>query len=288
MSANMSKMFRSIATQISIGTCLFLTGPLARAQEPRRTGQSFDVVSIKPCDPKTPAPTGRESAAKPSPGRLLVNCQNLVGLIHSAYVTYAGGHYNVPGIGPSDPELSADLQWMNSDRFTVEAKADAVLPMSVLLGPMLQTILEDRFKLKIHRESREVPVQVLTVTKTGSKLTPFKPGVCIPHDRDDFPSPLQPGQHWCAAVSERSADNRYWVLTVEGLTLDEIATVVNQSREPVINRTGLVGRFGFRVENESSDDYLAALKDQLGLELRPGKASRDVLMIDHAERPSPN
>ena len=59
---------------------------------------------------------------------------------------------------------------------------------------MLQALLEDRFKLKIHRESREVAVYALTVAKGGPKLKPFKEGSCTPVDLANPAPPLSPGQ----------------------------------------------------------------------------------------------
>ena len=52
----------------------------------------------------------------------------------------------------------------------------------MMSGPMMQKLLEDRFKLRIHRETREVPVYALTVAKSGPKLPPFQEGSCTPID----------------------------------------------------------------------------------------------------------
>jgi uncharacterized protein (TIGR03435 family) len=64
-------------------------------------------------------------------------------------------------------------------------------------GPMLQTLLEDRFKLKVHRETREVPVYALTLEPGASALKPFAEGSCVP-PRTKIPFPeLAPGQQYC-------------------------------------------------------------------------------------------
>jgi uncharacterized protein (TIGR03435 family) len=189
---------------------------------------------------------------------------------------------------PSDPDPAVGPEWIRSDRFTIEAKGDGAAPEAVMRGPMLQAVLEDRFKLKIHHETREVPVDELIVAKTGSKLTPFKPGACVPFDWGAYPSPpLEPGQHRCDTVSERDKDG-HWVLATEGMTLDEVAAQFTHSDRPVINKTGLTGIFAFRVVYEGAPDFNSAVKDQLGLELRPARARREFLILDHAERPTPN
>jgi uncharacterized protein (TIGR03435 family) len=68
--------------------------------------------------------------------------------------------------------------WIYSDRYQIEVKAEGTPREEVMLGPMLQTLLEDRFNLKIHRETREVPAYELTVAKGGLKMQPVPPGRC--------------------------------------------------------------------------------------------------------------
>ena len=64
----------------------------------------------------------------------------------------------------------------------LDAKAEGNPPQEVMRGPMLRALLEDRFKLKVHREIRQVPVYELTVAKGGPKLKRFEEGRCIPFD----------------------------------------------------------------------------------------------------------
>jgi uncharacterized protein (TIGR03435 family) len=157
---------------------------------------------------------------------------------------------------------------------------------------MLRAALEDRFKLKMKHESREAPVLELVVAKGGSKLTPFKPGTCVPYDMSVSPQPpLQPGERRCANnAGERDASNTAWVQTMEALTLDAFAAALGggPGQTPVINKTGISGFVSFRLVKVDGDSIGNAIKDQLGLELRPAKAIRDFLVIDHVERPSPD
>ena len=162
----------------------------------------FDVVSVKPCDPNVPPPAASRSSGA-SPGRLRLDCRRLIALIQTAYVVYANGDSNVPALRPDlDQRLGLPNapDWVGKDLFTIEGRTDAVPAPTpaILLGPMLRAVLEDRFKLKMQHEQRAAPVFELIVAKGGSKLTPFKPGTCVPYDMNVS----------AAAASARSASVR--------------------------------------------------------------------------------
>ena len=82
---------------------------------------------------------------------------------------------------------------MKSETFTVEAKAESPQTMEMMRGPMLQTLLEDRFKLKVHRVTKQVPIYALVVARGGPKLDATKRDRCtlIPNGP---PAPLTPDQ----------------------------------------------------------------------------------------------
>ena len=130
---------------------------------------------------------------------------------------------------------------------------------------MMQALLEDRFKLKVHRETGEVPVYELTVAKGGIKMQQLKEGSCTPVDfafLTQFPPPPLPelpkAQEYCGGVS---ADGSRWLgtsdtmdgpnVTVEGrgMSLDDFCKIVigNRLDRPVINKAGITQRFVFRV-----------------------------------------
>jgi uncharacterized protein (TIGR03435 family) len=255
----------------------------------------FDVVSVRPCDPKAPVSipprgTGRGgSSGRVSPGHFRINCAPVTVLIQTAYL--AGGR---PSTRPFFDRWHAGPDWARSEMFTIEATTDDATPMTVMNGPMLRAVLEDRFKLKVHRDTREVPVLELVVAKGGAKLTPFVPGTCVPTDYNAYPQPpLEPGQHRCLTRSERGTSNT-WREVVEADTLDDWIRHFDDSaslagRPPIVNKTGITGLQTFQIEYSGSTDALPLeLKDQLGLELRPGRAPRDFLIIDHVERPVPD
>jgi uncharacterized protein (TIGR03435 family) len=173
---------------------------------------------------------------------------------------------------------------------------------------MLQALLEDRFKLKAHRETIEVPVYLLTVAKGGLKLEAFKEGACTPRDLSQFPPPPL-GPNSCRFFASMKGPNMSWV--VQGATVEEFCRIVLPRLDrPVIDKTGLTGRFNFPLEYmpeavsypslrdgpdrpaSPSDDPAAgpsiftALQQQFGLKLEPAKGPGDILVIDRVERPS--
>jgi uncharacterized protein (TIGR03435 family) len=257
----------------------------------------FDVVSVRPCDPNAPVPipprgTGRSaSSGLASPGHFRLDCSNVIDLIASAYVVAADGRFTAPSERPSFDRWHVSPDWLRSERFTIEATTSDTTPLSIMQGPMLQHVLEDRFKLKVHRETREIPVLDLVVAKGGAKLTPFVPGTCVPYDHSTYPQPpLEPGEHRCLASTVKGSDGN-WVETVEGMTLDDWVRAFDDNafihgEPPMVNRTGLTGLQTFRREYSGrSEDRAAELKSQLGLDLRPGRAPREFLVLDHVERP---
>ena len=127
-----------------------------------------------------------------STGRLNLECVTLQDLIQAAYGMFAdGGSFN-PGMTPIS--ISGAPGWVQSDHYDVAAKADGAARVEQMMGPLMRTLLEDRFKLKIHRESKEVPVYALTAAKNGFKLQPVKEGSCIVIDLNHLPEPPEPGQ----------------------------------------------------------------------------------------------
>lgn len=153
---------------------------------------------------------------------------------------------------------------------------------------MIQAVLEDRFKLKVHRETRDVPVLELVVAKGGAKLAPFIPGTCVPYDYSVYPlPPLESGQRRCLSHTEWGS-NGNWVEVVEATTLDDWVTYFNTrvNEPPIVNKTGITGLQAFRWEYSGrAEDRASEFRSQLGLDLRPGRGPREFLILDHVERP---
>jgi uncharacterized protein (TIGR03435 family) len=258
---------------------------VAAVQTPGTGGRArFTVASIRPC-PAGPA-TGYQQTV--SPGRVVDTCYDLVSLISQAYQRFADGQLK-PTWSAQRFLISGGPSWATSDRYTIEAAADGTPGAATMLGPMTQSLLEDRFRLSLHHELREVPVYELTVAKGGPKTEVSR---CVDDENPDPAAPLvlQPGQHRCAAGWHMDANRIVW--ENEGIDLNQFASMLRGFVDrPVVNGTGITGPVGFRFEYEPSSDLPAgalvtALKQQVGLELQPAKRTLEFLVIDHAERPT--
>ena len=241
----------------------------------------------------------RENAAgrrggSPPPGRLIRECQTVITLIRSAYVTFANGRADFASSTP----IEGGPAWINSDRYTINAKAEGTPSDPLMNGPMLQALLEDRFKLKLRRETKELPVYELTVAKGGPKLHQFKEGSCAPFDSTKYPpDPPAPGQEMCIVRNKSHGPNR--TVDAPGMAFDDFCKIfLGHLDRPVINKTGITGRFDFHLEYARdgaapSDEppgpsIFTAVQEQLGFKLLPAKGPGDFLVVDRVERPSEN
>jgi len=279
---------------LGLAVCALHAATLAAQDPPARP--KFEVASIKECKP-----TDRHPPSTNSPGRLSLGCWQLKRLILQAYEVYAAG--KVDPLNPYLPTIpmEGDPDWVSSTSYSIDAKAETPQSAAMMLGPMMQTLLEERFQLKIRRETREGPVYFLTVAKGGPKLQPSKEGTCTHIDPTDFAQPpLPPGDKPCA-FTRGSRKGPIMVMDIYGVTLDVFARISHYGGRPVIDRTGLTGAFDIHLEHEpvppsrdgaasdpQGESFLAALPEQLGLRLDPGKGPSEFLVIDHIERPTGN
>ena len=248
----------------------------------------------------------RGGGARISPGRMALNCQPVSAFIAWAYVQYAGGRARpFYAIGNGGTALEGGPSWIYSDRYTIEATVNGAPGNAVMQGPMLQAILEERFKVKVHTHTREVAVYNVTVAPGGPKLRPFKAGTCVPidvHREEPVPPPLPQGQRYCESfVTPNGATVS---LHAEGSSVGEFVTLflstLSFAERRVIDRTGLVGLFDIELEftpPRSADDPAAcqscvsiftAIREQLGLRLESGRGQGEFLVIDRVERPTEN
>jgi uncharacterized protein (TIGR03435 family) len=247
-------------------------GALGQAQS---AATAFEVASIRPNKtggegrrPRFPfSPPGSDGTINASPGTL-----SMRDVTPNACIEWA---YRVQESQVSGPE------WLGMDRFDVIARTAAPATDGQLRA-MLQGLLADRFKLALHRESKTMPGYALLVGKNGSRLRASE---------GDGESDLQGGKL-------RMEGRRY---TTQGL-----ADLLSMSlRTYVVDMTGLKGGFDFSIDiapflsvdtpimrNEETvvmaSVFERALEQQLGLKLEGRKMSVEVLVIDHAEKPSKN
>lgn len=270
----------------------------------------FEVASIRRGCPGKVGPHGPPpSWLDPRNAGHVTVCFTSSNLITTAYFTYANDRVNPNTLLPP---LAGDAPWVSSDQYMLDARADPKTPQEVMHGSMLRALLEDRFKLKVHRETRQVPVYALTIAKGGPKLERFQEGTCLPFDNS---KPFDP-QRTCDGRRVRKGANV--ALISKGGTLAEFAISFGMDR-PVLDETGLTGRFNLRLEftpDFSTPAYMAggsladaaaapsdaaapgdpaggisiftALREQLGLQLQAAKGPRQFIVIDRVNRPSQN
>jgi bla regulator protein blaR1 len=187
--------------------------------------------------------------------------------------------------------------WMRTDRYDMEAKTEGNATTAQMM-PMLRALLEDRFKLKVHRETREMPVFILTLTKGGLKVPlsttacrTFNPNVPPPPPNADG-TPIR----WCNNVLTGTPDgNMRWRAQNVGMG-GVVGALSGALGRAVIDKTGFTGTIDvdvvFSRDGAPGDDVppvlSTVLQDQLGLKIESGKGPVEVLVIDHVERPSEN
>ena len=294
---------RNVARKLALATA-----PMAaQAQSVTPATPKFEVASIRP---STGCGTGVRSGGGSSPGRLTLTCQTVEALIGGAYVRFANGSFSTQ---PRGIPIEGGPAWIHSERYNINAKAEGDASSEMMNGPMLQALLEDRFKLKVHREPREIPVYELVVSKGGLKLQPFKEGSCTPVDMTKFAPPPDPKN--CHARGTRKGANQE--VNAQGMRVDEFSKIFLNGPldRPVIDKTGITGRFDFHLEyapDQATPLFLpvfrpggdnpaapsdpaggpsifTAIQEQLGLKL--GKAAKgpgEFLIIDSVQRPSEN
>ncbi|HEX3875767.1 MAG TPA: TIGR03435 family protein [Bryobacteraceae bacterium] len=250
----------------------------------------FDVVSVKPH-------IGVERAVNidfPSPGRFEARNVWLRFVIQTAW--------NV-----KDYQVVSGPGWAASDRYDIEAKTDPKTSREQM-RLMIQALLQGRFQLVLHHESRSLPVyHLVAASKDGSKLSPSKAGSCVERDFERAPKPDSPTPKYCGS-SQWSPQS----LTGNAITMQQFTTMLgNVLQRPVIDETGFTAKFDVHLSwipdqatpgllapgmsppalptpDDSGPTIFNALAEYLGLKLRAEKGPVDILVIDHAERPSAN
>lgn len=253
---------------------------------------SFEVATIKPWKPITmpmpvPVQVGMPDSRPAGPprkidpmggGRAAGQRADRVHIIGQAAILLQSA-FNLPL--DSRNQIVGAPGWVNSetDRYEVQAKIDDSLFAAMRtmtpaqqreqVALMEQSLLADRFKLKVHFETRDLPAFALVVAKGGSKLTPAKEGE----------SPQ---------LSSSSDET-----TGTAVTLDDFAhsPLLRPDGRIVINQTGLKGAYDFTIKGEPGPDppsFFTLIEEQLGLKLVPTKTSVEVIVIDSIERPTEN
>ncbi len=275
-----------------------LNAPTIRAQStPGASGPlpSFEVASIKLDHSGSPGThihyrSGRFSAA---------------GVTVKALIQFAN---NVQGF-----QISGEPGWANSEKYDIEAKDfDSVvenfpnLPPEERMGHIelcVQSLLADRLKLKLRHETRELPVYVLVIAKSGPRMKVTTPGNIY---LDGWKGPDGKSHPDQGFDSEKSGE-----VTAQAVQMEQFARYLSrQVGRTVLDQTGLRDNFDFKlkwspdenraamsdapgaeavpISDSSGPSIFTALQEQLGLKLEATKGPVEVLVIEHVERPTEN
>ncbi len=286
-------MFPSTALALAGAALLGGAGWLAAQQSPAAARPQFDVASIK----SNPSLSLRHVLLPPTGGRLSTRMASLRLLIQNAY-------------GVESFQISGGPAWMDSAGFDLDAKAGGNPPRSQV-WLMLQTLLEERFRLAVHRETRQLPVYALTAAKGGLKLPAGDEAACAEANPGPAPrgSGPPPGPCSYATISFESTTGLS-VIGRQVVMADLVKVLQGLLQRPVVDRTGFTGKFDVampfaydegvtvgignpwpqasRPDTAANPPLLDALQRQLGLKAEPSKGPVEMLVIDRAERPTEN
>ncbi len=288
--------------------------PLGRAQSQTGPKPSFEVASVKiaeNCGNVRPG-SGLKIPLGPSyqPGGRYFACSSLNYVIMDAYQ-----------LDPFLP-LTGGPGWIKDTFFLIEAKAEGN-PGKDQMRLMVQSLLEERFKLKTHRETKAAPVYLLVTAKGGPKLQPAKdakgnPIASLPSAEDrqkifeemkeaksrSFPDFDIPGSY--SIVMKPTGHEFTGRAMTTGELADALFSIVGMRK--VVDKTGLAGLYDFKLvyanpfrqqgtssaadstpaAEPSAPAIFTALQEQLGLRLISDKAPLECPVIDHVQKPSEN
>jgi uncharacterized protein (TIGR03435 family) len=235
---------------------LMIAGLLAATMSAQSQQPAFEVASIRPA-----RSGGGMSSVRITPGQVLMENVSLRKCIALAYNVSEDQHYAIAG-----PD------WLRSEVYDITAKFPPETPQEQV-RMMLQELLADRFKLKLHHEFKEVPVYALVVGKNGAKLQESAPGTAGGFN-------MGPG-HLMGRAAAMAA------------LADRLSNASFQLGRPVLDLTGLTGVYEFTLvwapdsapeADASGPSLFTAVQEQLGLKLEALRGQVGVLVVDSMQR----
>lgn len=269
-----------------IGMVLVVGIEWASAQTQTAERAEFEVTSVKSNTGMRPGMFVHALSG----GRLSMENYPLMALIGIAW--------NV-----KDFQIVGGPSWVKSDGYNIDAKSESNLTFEQM-RPLLQTLLEDRFKLSLRRETREAAIYKMIAAKSGLKLA-AKGGTCVSSDPGN-PGPPPSGKMFCGGL--RMGKGRMAGAEIStSLLAGALSDVLGRQ---VLDETGFNGPFDFSLEfapdesiananvagrlgpatgsDSTSPSIFSALQEQLGIRLEATKAPVEMLVIDSVGRPSGN
>lgn len=253
-------------------TLLGLLMPIVAATQNPPTAQklTFEVASIKEWQPNQPLPR-IAMGIRYSKGSVYAPCSDLWSIVRYAYHLSAASPIN----GLPD--------WAKSRCGPNAFSVDATMPLETTedqARQMMQSLLEDRFKMRVHWEKKDMKVLVLTIAPDGFKGKVYDPKT---FKRPTLTCPED--DQGCGQFYGRA-------------TISQLARFLSRpDGDLIIDKTGITDEYEYetnfmfasdKAEASSLPSLPTVLREKFGLLLKPQTAVVDVLVIDHVEKPSPN
>lgn len=238
--------------------------PRADAMMAKDADPDLDVVSVRPRDPNDISSNSRIGMK----GRQFELVNKTVEMMLEF------------GYGVDKKQIAGAPHWIETERWDVESVPNVPgHPSLKQLQSLTQKVLAERFGLKLHRETKELPVYAITVAKGGEKIAR---SVGDPNGTSDESDRQSGGQ-----VTMRMTNAPMGEFAMHlGFFLDR----------PAVDQTGLAGRYDLQLiwtadesrapsDSNAAPGLFTAIQEQLGLKLEPVKASAQVLVVDAVQRP---
>jgi len=277
----------------SIVGLALLSLPLTAALAQTTAPAAFEVASIKPVAPM-PASGGKIRIGMDIDAGRVSGTLSLMDMIAAAYDVKA---YQI--VGPD---------WLTTQRFDINAKIPEGIP-ETRVNEMFQTLLADRFKLAIHRGTKDQAIYALVVGRNGPKLTEAEPH--DPVKSRDAPGDAPAARNGPRMKMDRGSGNGH--MQLNRVTMKDFAETISRFLDrPVVDMTGLTGSYqmsldpsrddmrnmmrsqGFNLPPppgppvdgaaDASGSSMFTAVQQYGLKLESRKASLEAIVVDHLEK----
>jgi uncharacterized protein (TIGR03435 family) len=293
---------------------------------------SFEVASVRPTDTSaSAAPGGRGGGGRNPAGsgcggpeiptidpRVFIASKfSLFNLISKAYPDWAGPYLGCSGVIDTNLLVGGE-NWMRTELWEIRATIPEGTPpytgmqfwegKAPELSKMLQTLLAERFKLVIRKETKMMPAYFLTVAKGGTKFNGLKPGavdrmIFVQQDGKKV-GPPEANDIYMMTIGSDDNGKRLINFTALNLTMRDLAKyLIASTHRVVVDKTGLTGRYSFYLEigldpngvqipgvtdNIAPRPTMMDAIEEVGLKLEAGTAPVEVWTVEHADRPSEN
>ena len=273
------------------------TRAASRAEDVAQASFTFESVSIKLNEAGTEALKSGKGA---NLYRTMLGNSSGVTMTNTPLRQLIQGAYEL-----QDDRVYGGPEWLSTDLYDINAKIDNATAAklkelsedqrSFARRRMLQSLLADRFQLRVHRDTKELPVFALLVAEGGPKLKEATPGNAYSNGiKGPDGKPAGPGMMGGGPSAEGVSS-----LTAQAVSMSTFVRRLSwQSGRTVLDMTGLRGNYDFTLQwkpdsssaggASGADAAILATIQQLGLKLEPQKALMEVLVIDHAEQPKEN